>query len=183
MLYHVSQTAGLKSLSPHPSTHQTPYVYAVENMVTGFLFGAEQDDFDLRISTETDGKPIVMECYPDAFRTAFFGKTCTVYEVEETDFLRGKTAWSAEFVSEKEVAVVREIPVEDLYARLLQEEANGKLTVHRWEDTAEYKRVVSAHIVDRLIRFGAVDTENSRLKKHYGRLIDALQSILDGHLL
>lgn len=39
MLYHISKTAGLKKLKPQVSTHKKPYVYAIENVVTGLLFG------------------------------------------------------------------------------------------------------------------------------------------------
>lgn len=67
MLYHVSPNAGMKTLIPHVSTHKKAYVYAVENMVTGLLFGAKQDDFDFVISTDENGIPTVYECYPDAF--------------------------------------------------------------------------------------------------------------------
>lgn len=37
MLYHVSQTSGLKTLQPHVSTHKKLYVYAVQNIITGLL--------------------------------------------------------------------------------------------------------------------------------------------------
>ena len=110
-------------------------------------------------------------------------KECFVYEVREEGFQRGMTSWSPELVSETEVQVVNEIPVRDLYSRLLEEEANGNLVIRRYEDTAEYKSNVSEHIVDRLVRFDAVYTENERIKGHYGKIIDALQDIMSGDLL
>lgn len=182
MVYHISKTAGLKVLKPQVSTHKKAYVYAVENMVTGLLFGSSHDDFDFIISEE-NGVPVIMECYPDAFRMIFKDKKCSVYEIGEDGFMRGMTSWSPELVCEHEVTVMCEIPVDDLHARLLSEEANGNLIIRRYEDTADYKRLVSEHIVDRLIRFDAVYTENQRLITHYGKLIDALREIMDGHLL
>ena len=97
--------------------------------------------------------------------------------------MRGMTSWSSELVSENEVAVVRETVVHDLYSHLLDEESCGNLIVCRYEDTADYKRTISEHIVDRLVRFDAVYTENEKIKKHYGKIIDALKDIMDGHLL
>ncbi len=182
MLYHVSKTHGLTVLKPQVSTHKKPYVYAIENVVTGLLFGAPHDDFDFIIN-EQDGKTVITECYPDAFRLMFQNKACSIYEVDENGFMRGMTSWTPELVSEDEVAVIREIFVENVYARLLDEEAHGNLIVRRYEDTPEYKSIVSEHIVDRLIRFNAVYTESQRLEAHYGRLIDALKNIMDGHLL
>lgn len=182
MLYHISATPGLSVLKPHVSTHNKAYVYAVENIVTGLLFGVRQDDFDFMIDC-ADGMPTIAECYPNAFESLYGGKSCSVYEVAENGFMRGMTNWSAELVSENEVAVIREERVCDIRSRLLDEEAMGNLTIRRYEDTAQYRRVVSEHIVDRLIRFNAVHTEDKRIKNHYGKLINALQSITDGHLL
>lgn len=182
MLYHISKTPGLTTLTPHVSTHQKPYVYAIENVVLGLLFGAQKDDFDCIITTEND-TAVFMECYPDAFRRIYQNKSCSIYEVPEEGFLRGRTSWSPELVCEKDVPVLREIPVPDLYTRLLEEEVKGSLIIRRYTDTAEYKQMVSRHIVDRLIRFDMVYTENCRIRQHYGKLIDALQSIMDGHLL
>ena len=66
MLYHISKTAGLKKLKPQVSTHKKPYVYAIENVVTGLLFGAPHDDFDFIISEE-NGIPVIMEFNKDKF--------------------------------------------------------------------------------------------------------------------
>lgn len=182
MLYHISKTAGLKILKPQVSTHKKAYVYAIENMVTGLLFGAPHDDFDFIISEE-NGKPVIMECYPNAFHLIFKDKGCSIYEISEDGFVRGMTSWSPELVSEAEVTVIREISVSDLYLRLLDEESSGNLRIHRYEDSANYKSTVSEHIVDRLIRFDAVYTDNEKIKKHYGKIVDALKNIMDGHLL
>lgn len=182
MLYHVSKTPGLKVLKPQASTHGVPYVYAVENLVTGLLFGAKHDDFYFFIATE-NGVPLLMECYPGALREVYEGKSCAVYEIAETGFQRGKTTWSAELVSELETPILREISVPNLYARLLEEEQKGRLIVRRYEDTVAYKHLVSEHIADRLIRFDMVYSENERLRTHYGRLMDALQEVMSGKLL
>lgn len=182
MLYHISKTAGLKKLIPQVSTHGKPYVYAVENVVTGLLFGAPHDDFDF-IIREENGVPVIMECYPDAFRLIFQGQKCSIYEISDEGFLRGMTSWSPELVCKNEVAVLREIVVNDLYSRLLDEESSGSLVIRRYENTLDYKHTVSEHIVDRLVRFDAVYTDNEKIKNHYGRIIDALKDIMDGHLL
>ena len=182
MLYHISKNAGLKILKPQVSTHKKAYVYAIENVVTGLLFGAPHDDFDFIISEE-NGIPVIMECYPDAFRLSFKGKKCSIYEISDEGFMRGTTSWSPEFVSENEVAVVREIAVNDLYSRLLDEESRENLIIRRYEDAEDYKSTIAEHIVDRLVRFDAVYTEDKKIKKHYGKIIDALKDIMDGHLL
>lgn len=182
MFYHVSQTAGIQVLTPRVSTHGKAYVYAVENPVTGLLFGTRHDDFDFIISNHED-IPVVYECYPDAFHSVFYGKCCSVYEVREEGFQRGMTTWDAELVCEQEVPVVKETTINDLYSRLLTEEACGRLELYRYENSTEYKKRVSEHVVDRLIRFDALHLSDERLQKHYGRIIAELKHIMDGHLL
>lgn len=187
MLYHVSRKAGLKVLQPHVSTHKKAYVYAIEDMVTGLLFGAEKDDFDFLISTDENGVPTVYECYPDAFRIVYQGKACSVYQVNEEGFQRGMTSWSPELVCESEVEVVNEIVIGDLYQRLLEEEKKGNLRIHRYEFCDEYRKKVSSHIVDRCIRFGIDLNERAlqdrRFSTYYKGIVQGLANIMDGHLL
>ena len=121
MLYHVSEKPGLKVLRPHVSSHGRAYVYAVDDLVTGLLFGAGHDDFDLYLSNDAAGVPTVRECWPGAFQKVYQGKRCSVYEVDEAGFQRGVTSWDPELVHEGEVAVERETVVDDLYRRLLEE--------------------------------------------------------------
>lgn len=169
-------------MKPQSSTHKKPYVYATENIVTGLLFGAPHDDFDFIIDEE-NGTPVIMECYPNAFYQIFKDKSCSVYEIDEDGFMRGMTPWAPELVSETEVKVIRESIVKDLYSSLLEEEAGGNLVIRRYEEKMDYKHTISEHIVDRLIRSDAVYAQNERLEEHYCKLIDALQELMDGHLL
>lgn len=187
MLYHVSHESGIQTLQPRVSTHKKPYVYAIENMVTGLLFGTKQDDFDFIISTDENGTPSAYECYPDSFQKIYQGKSCSVYELDETGFKRGMTSWSAELVCESEVPVKNEIVIPDLYKQLLEEEKKGTLQIHRYEYSAEYRKQISLHIVDRLIRFD-VDLctcmeRDIRFATYYKGIVQALLSVTDGHLL
>ena len=187
MLYHVSEKAGLKVLQPHVSTHRKAYVYAIENVVTGILFGAKQDDFDFIISTDENNKPIIYECYPDALNKIYQGKCCSIYELSDEGFQRGMTSWDPELVCECEVEVLREVVVNDLYERLLEEEQSGNLEIHRYEFSDEYRKKISAHIVDRFIRFevdlSKCQEQDERFSTYYKNIINALVSVMDGHLL
>lgn len=187
MLYHVSQTLGLKTLKPHRSTHEKAYVYAVENLVIGLLFGAKKDDFDFIIDIGENGVPAIFECYPKAFQTIYRGKSCSIYEVEESGFQMGVTSWSPEFVCECEVPVVREIVVSDLYQRLHEEESAGRLIIHRYEFCEAYRQKIANHIVDRIFRFDldlrTCLKQDRRFATHYCGIVQALLAVLDGHLL
>ena len=187
MLYHVSPNAGLKTLYPHVSSHKKAYVYAVEDLVTGLLFGVKHDDFDFNISTDENGLTTVYECYPDAFKNIYQGKSCSVYVVDDEGFQRGLTSWSAELVCDKEVAVLNEIKVADLYERLIEEESLGNIKICRYEYNDDYRKKISAHVVDRFIRFD-IDLHNClerdiRFSTHYKGIVEGLLNLIDGHLL
>lgn len=187
MLYHISPQAGLKTLQPHVSTHKKPYVYAIENMVTGMLFGVRKDDFDFIIITDENQVPTIYECYPAALVKRYQGHSCSVYEVEDEGFLRGMTSWSPELVCEREVAVIREIPIEDLYERLLEEERQGNLRICRYEHRDEYREKIASHVADRIFRFGIdlsqIAESDIRFATYYRGIVDALSAATDGHLL
>lgn len=182
MLYHVSPTPGLTVLEPRISTHGQSWVYAVADRPTALLFGAKQDDFDFCIDTE-DGHPVVWECYPGALESCYGGKTCSVYEVAEAGFLSGQTGWDAELVNPAPVPVLQETRVSNLLEALEQAEREGQMTVHRYEDTPEYRRFVSEHVVDRLVRFDCIHTTEERLVKHYGGLLQLLRQAVSGEAL
>lgn len=185
MLYHVSQQSGLHLLKPRVSSHGKPYVYAVDNLTMGLVFGARHDDFDFLLSDDAEGRPVLYECYPEAFTQVYGGKSCSVYTVSETGFARGVTGWAPELVCEREVPVQQEWRIERLDKRLLQEASSGRLIIHRYAHTNTYKKRIAEHIVDRLIRFDALERLDTdpRFQTHYQKLVEALRSVMDGHLL
>ena len=107
MLYHASSINGLKMLKPHISTHNKPYVYAIKSEIMAILFGTKKDDFDLLIDVEK-GKPVLYECYPNAIKQIYFGKKCSIYGVDEENFLNGITGWDEELVNINSVPVINE---------------------------------------------------------------------------
>lgn len=186
MVYHVSPTHGITTLIPRVSTHGKAYVYAIENLTTALVFGVEKDDFDFMLSTDEAGRPSLYECYPHAFQKKYQGQSCSVYELKEEGFLRGMTSWRPELVSEQEVPVEREILVPDLYEKLLEEEKNGNLAVYRYRNEQEYRKLISEHIVDRIIRFGILEKDwekDIRFQVYFRPLAEALLAAMDGHLL
>ena len=82
---------------------------------------------------------------------------------------------------------MEELVIDDLYHRLLEEERNKKLILHRYEYCATYRKNIAHHIVDRLVRF-EIDVSNisksdNRFSKYYKAIVTELMQITDGHLL
>ena len=93
------------------------------------------------------------------------------------------TSWEPELVCPNPVAVMGEERIDDLLSALLRAEQEGRLIIHRYENTVSYRARIAAHVVDRLVRFNALDTRDERLLKHYGRIIDLLRKAVSGEYL
>lgn len=82
---------------------------------------------------------------------------------------------------------MEEIIIDDLYNRLLEEEQAERLIIHRYEYTAEYRKIIAGHIVDRLIRFeidlDRITETDSRFATYFKEIVAELIQIKDGHLL
>ena len=87
----------------------------------------------------------------------------------------------------KDVRVQNEIRIVDLYERLIEEESLGNIVIHRYEFNEDYRKKISAHVIDRFIRFD-IDLNNClkqdiRFSTHYKGIVEGLLGIMDGHLL
>lgn len=182
MLYHVSGTPHLKILRPKLSSHGKAYVYAVDQLAMGLLFGAKKDDFDFIMDMDGQGRAELFECYPHAFEEVYRGVSCSVYTLDGSGFQSGVTGWAPEYVSDREAVVLDETVIPDLYERFIGE---PELIFHRYEDTGEYKQMISNHVLDRLVRFGILDRPviDEKLTRRFGGIIGALREILSGKFL
>lgn len=97
--------SGIKILKPTVSSHEKAYVYAMDNPVTGLLFGARHNEFAFLIDCNKNGIPVVCKCYPDVFCSVFRSKNCSIYELDDDVFLRGVTEWSPKLICETEVPI------------------------------------------------------------------------------
>lgn len=97
----------------------------------------------------------------------------------------GITGWDLEYVCEREVPILRGYHIPDPYGRLRAEQEQGNIMIYEFRNDMAYKRFISEHIVDRLIRFDALDCleTDARFQNYYENLILGLRSLMDGHLL
>ena len=177
MLYHASKQAGLKELIPHLSTHGKNYVYAIRSRSTALLFGAPKDDFDILID-EADGKTLIFECYPDALRKIYAGKTCSLYTLEEEGFLSDQTGWDAELVCEHAVPVVSEERIDDIHEELLVSHHRGDCIFHAYSTGAEYQDFLREELSERVRSFGISDAQREadpRFQLYFNQLLTGLE--------
>lgn len=151
-IYHTSKVKGLTLLEPRISTHGKAYVYGTKHVNLSLLFGGcGCGDFDGMYGF--NDIPYFYEAYPHAFYERFANQTGYVYELDPTDFLEGKTGFSAEVVSEKPVKVLSCFEIKDLYEYFMDLIAKGELDFQPYSYEEEYQNKIKEHIRDRLVRF------------------------------
>ncbi len=161
MLYHASHVSGLRELNPRVSTHGIPCVYAIRSKLMAILFGAPKDDFDLLIDAE-NGKAVLYECYPDAVKTVYSGKSCSLYTVEETGFQTGLTGWDEELVCPEPVTIVSEEIIDDIYKRLIKAVSEGLCEIHFFEQSEKYLSFLRDELQERVTAFGITEEYRKR---------------------
>ena len=173
MLYHASERAGIRELVPRMSTHGRRYVYALSNRVTALLFGAPKDDFDI-LMDEAEGKPAIYECYPDALKKVYWGKSCSVYAIREDGFLSGQTGWDAELVCEHSVPVVAEERIENLFDEIIDAIQSGACAFHAYSEDADYQNFLRDELSERIRSFGITEAQmdaDPRFRLYFDELL------------
>ena len=174
MLYHSSKIRGMKTLEPHVSTHGKAYVYATRNRTTAICFGAPKDDFDLLMDV-CDGKTVLFECYPDALKRVYSGKSCSLYTVKEDGFIQGRTGWDEELVSENSVEVLQEQMIPDIYEFLMCASTKGDCMINLYSDDEEYTTMLREELSERIIAFGISKEQMNndwRFLKYFSKILD-----------
>lgn len=174
MLFHASKQSGIKELVPQISTHGRKYVYAVNHRLTAILFGANKDDFDLLLD-EADGKPIIFECYPNALRKIYFGKTCYLYTLHEEGFLPNQTGWDAEWVCEHTVPVDNEEKIENIYDEIIASVHTGGCIFHAYSTDQDFQNFLKDELAERIKNFGITNEQmnaDPRFKLYFNKLLE-----------
>lgn len=139
ILYHGSNTTGIKTLQPHQADHDRPYIYMTTVDVVAAFYLCNAVDrpyywFPYGFDRET-GVPVYHELYPDALKEVSLGVSGSIYKVvaEEEDVLPFKNIPVARLATAP-VQVVEEIRVEDAYSLFMDYVRQGKMKVARYVD-------------------------------------------------
>ncbi|MBR5635781.1 MAG: hypothetical protein IKW81_02480 [Pseudobutyrivibrio sp.] len=174
MLYHASNIHNLQYLKPNKSTHGGSYVYVIKNKVTAVCFGAPKDDFDI-LMDEEDGVPVLFECYPDAFKKVYKGKSCSLYTVEEEQFVSGRTGWDSELVSENTIQVLNEDMILDIYDYIIEAANRNECILNLYSDSESYQHMLKEELEERIKDFGLSKEQmanDNRFELYFSKIVD-----------
>ena len=87
---------------------------------------------------ESEGRAVLWERLPNAFRRWYEGACCSLYEVGEEQYRSGLTGWGCEMVPVGDVPVLHEERIEDVYHALVSAREAGRCVMHEFEDSDDY---------------------------------------------
>ena len=151
-VYHCSLTAGLKKLSPKPSTHKKPWVYATKDIATSAMFLGDNWDFICQTGMY-DGLPQIYERFKGAFDYAYKNKKGSLYVLDGKNFKEGMTSWSPEVVSEFEEPVLEEVKVHDIEQFLSKLEKEGKLKIYFYPKLPPHAPKDKSDVIEKAVKW------------------------------
>ncbi len=156
---------------PQASTHAKKYVYAINNRITAIFFGAPKDDFDI-LMDELNGKPVIYECYPNALKRIYLGKSCSLYGLMEKGFLLDQTGWEPELVCERTVPVVCEEKIENIYEEIMISIEKGDCIFHKYSEDESYQKFLRDELLERIKDFGLTKLKaDPRFELYFQKLL------------
>lgn len=143
ILYHGSDSAGLKELRPHISEHKKPYIYFASNPVVATLYTVHKAPRPYHwfpYGFNRDNTPVYTEYYPHALADVYRGQRGYLYLCSKLPALENPTEINCAYVCEKPVPVDRCIVLDDVYRSLLDYEKAGLFVIRRYEELSEKQK-------------------------------------------
>lgn len=177
-VYHSTLKMGLERLTPTPSTHGKPYVYATKDFGTSLLFlSGIGGDFTCAIGRDQKTQRIyVCERFEGAFELRYAQKSGAIYKLPKETFVAGKTPWIEEVVSESAVTPIEEIQVMDAKALLLELERKGEIVIIYYPNKIDGIPEDDSDLVERAKLWSRQHPEKilEQLKLYHPHLIEAV---------
>lgn len=127
-VYHGSKKQGLKELYPKKSTHQKEWVYAMTSKELAVIFISNHgSDLNYYLGGKgTKDSPIILVERKEGMFKQIFNTSGSLYTLDGKNFIKGKTSWSAEVVSESNEFVIKEEKIENVYSKLIELDKKGE---------------------------------------------------------
>ncbi|MFK5883669.1 MAG: hypothetical protein QM489_04935 [Candidatus Izemoplasma sp.] len=178
MYYHGSKTPGIKSIKPNQSMHDQEYTYLTTNEVVALIYTVNAIEVFYENNNITkpgsfqpwysygfnkDLLPIIDEYYPNSTHDTYSNRSGSIYLCQEPSEYTNETNIHCAITTTKEVVVIKEIFIPDVYKKLLEYEKQGLLKIRKYEDTSEeYLEKIHSFIKDDIKKYNlSEDSLNS----------------------
>ena len=138
-VYHGSNKSNLKTIKPNISTHMKKWVYATPSkaVATIFLSDKGSDLYYYLAGSGTKESPIILVERKAGMFKEIFNVSGTIYELDSKNFLKNKTGWSLEVISENEEKVIDKYNIRNVYQELIKLDKEGELKLYLYPNRPE----------------------------------------------
>ena len=162
-LYHGSDNGDIKELKPILSNHNKPYVYLITNKALAVMYAYNalpRPNGFFTYGFNKDGTPYYDEYFEGQLEKLYKGKSGYLYEFE-SEKLNVVTLPQIKgaYVSEEVVKTNTPIFIEDIYEEMLKLEKEGLITINRYNEASESRKLLYKKIIQNEI-------ENKELKEN-----------------
>ncbi len=183
LLYHGSKIQGLSILKPNISDFERVLVYATESDIFPAIFiNNPGGSFEAAWGKSSHGIPFYCERVPNVFERNYSKCVGSIYSLEKKYFYKMENLWEEEFVSDKEVPILKEMEISNVQDYLLKKQKLGKFIFIPFEYRFKYFPTIDEDLIQNSIecvkRFGEENVFSQLRIHHPQALIDEVQSRL-----
>ena len=178
-LYHGSYVSGIQELKANSKLHDTEQnvVYLTDNIPYAlfYIWDAEHNDYSGKHVTGWVKKGVAYyeEQFPEQLKTFYQGVAGSLYYISDNPDIKPVEGRDNLYYCLTDVPVSKEEKVFDVYEELLRYEAEGMLSVFRYNDQSpERQQELTNLIADFIVQSNFFeDNQEQRdfMKRHFGR--------------
>lgn len=132
-VYHGSSISGLKSLKPSKSTHNKLWVYASKTREAAIIFISNKGS-DLYYDLSSNNDLIELTERKKGMFEDIFNVSGSIYYLDSNDFIDNQTGWSMEVVSDKEVNIIKEEHIDNVYDEIIKLSNEGRIKLYLYPE-------------------------------------------------
>lgn len=171
-VYHGSLTPNLKIIRRNKSTHMKNWVYATYSkaVATIFLSHKANDLYYYLAGSGTKSDPIILVERKKNMFKEIFNVSGSVYTLKADNFLKNRTGWSAEVISEHDEFVVEEERVNNVYNKLIELNKEKQLKLYLYPNKPKDVPEDNSDLIPKVIRWSKNGFDIKRFFELYPEL-------------
>ena len=178
-VYHGSNVANLETIKCNRSTHLKKWVYATysEAIATIFL-SPYHSDYYYHLSGDGIKYPIELVERKKGMFKKIFNCSGYIYTLNDKNFKKNMTNWSAEVISEKEEKVVSCKYIDNVYNEIINLAKKKKLKLYLYPDRPKHVPIDNSDLIKKVINWKEKGLNIDNFFKLYPELLNKYQEEL-----
>lgn len=170
-VYHGSSISGLKSLKPSKSTHNKLWVYASKTREAAVIFISNKGS-DLYYDLSSNNDLIELTERKEGMFENIFNVSGSIYYLNPDNFIDNQTGWSMEVVSDKEVNIIKEEHIDNVYDEIIKLSNEGRIKLYLYPERPDRIPLDNNDLIPRVKRWEKNGYNVQKFFDLYPELVD-----------